>query len=98
MLPVSAASIALPRHRLPADVAPTKTFRPFDAIDRLVGALLRLRHGLSSGADVEHPSAIGENSCPVGFGAGMEYFDALDRGGVIEAFDHGTLAVIAGIA
>src|ERR1700686_2959489 len=39
--------LTLPLHRLPADVAPAKTFRPFDAIDRRIGARLRFRNALA---------------------------------------------------
>ena len=31
----------LPLHRLPADVAAAEAVRPFDAVDRLIGAALR---------------------------------------------------------
>ena len=41
--PGSTASFALPRNRLPADVAATEPFRPFDAVDRGIGASLGLR-------------------------------------------------------
>src|SRR3954451_11155194 len=51
----------LPLHRLPADVAAAEAFGPLDAIDRLIGAALRLGDGLAHRADIEHASAIGEN-------------------------------------
>ena len=51
----------LPLHRLPADVAAAEAFGPIDAVDRLIGALLRFGDGLAGGADVQHAAAIGEN-------------------------------------
>src|SRR5580692_4828103 len=97
MLPGSAASIALPRHRLPADVAAAETLGPVDAVDRPVGALSRFGNSCSGRADVQHAPAIGENFPAVSLGAGMKYLDAFDLGGIIETFDHRALAVIAGI-
>src|ERR1700679_4189411 len=47
--------------RLPADIAPAKSLRPFDPVDRGIGTLPRLHHGLAGGADIEHAAAIGEN-------------------------------------
>src|ERR1700722_7938495 len=46
--------------RLPADIASAESFRPFDPIDRGIGALPRFHHGLARGTDVEHAAAIGE--------------------------------------
>ena len=37
----------LPLHCLPADVAAAETFRPADAINRLIGASLRLGNSLA---------------------------------------------------
>ena len=85
-------------HRLPADVAAAKSFRPLDAIDRLIGAALRFGDGLADRADIQHAPAIGENGAVLCDRAGVEDFDALDFGCVVEPFDRGALVVIAGIA
>src|SRR4051794_35675107 len=56
------SDFGLPRFpRLPADIAAAKTFRPANAVDRLVGARLRLRHGCPKRAHIEHAAAIGED-------------------------------------
>src|SRR4051794_39602455 len=83
---------------LPADVAATKAFRPFDAIDRRISPALCLGDVLSCRADVEHAPAIGNNLSVLQHCARMEYLDALDFGGFIETANDGALAVIAGIA
>src|SRR4029453_18649378 len=85
-------------HRLPGDVAAAETIRPFDAVDSLVGTLLRLQHRLPDRADVQDTPAIGENGAVLCHRAGMEDLDALDSSGVIESVDARALVVIAGIA
>ena len=85
-------------HRLPADIAAAEAFRPFDAIDGLIGAPLRLQHGLARRADVQHAAAIGENGAVLRHRAGVKDLDALDFGGVIEPVDARALLVVAGIA
>src|ERR1043166_472035 len=88
----------LPLHRLRADVAAAKAFRPADAIDRFVGAALRVCQGLAPRANIQHAAAIGENLSILRHRAGMKYLDTFDLRGLIEAFDHRALAVSAGIA
>src|SRR2546430_3227502 len=90
-------SSLLPRHRLPADVAAAKAFRPVDAVHRLIGAGLRFRHRLAQRADVQHAPAIGDDAAVFRRRAGVEDFDALDRSGLLETAHDGPLAVIAGI-
>ena len=63
-----------------------------------IGAPLRFAHGLARRADVQHAPAIGENFSVLRIRAGMENLDALDLGGVIEAFDHRAPGVVAWIA
>src|SRR3954464_14479229 len=87
----------LPLHRLPADVAAAKTFRPSDAIHRLISAALRLGDGFAGGADVQHAPAIGENPAVLRHRAGVEDLDALDLGGFIQSLDARALPVIARI-
>src|ERR1700736_4734625 len=85
----------LPLHRLPADVAAAKAFRPLDAVDRLVSPALRFRDALARGADVHHAPAIGQNMSVLRDRAGVEDLDALDFGGLIEVVDAGAFCVIA---
>ena len=79
------AASALPRQRLPADVAAAKAFRPFDAVDGLIGALLRLRYCLAHSANVQHAATAGENFSVFRDRSGMKDFDAFDFCGLIEA-------------
>src|SRR5262245_20253260 len=95
---MTALSSLLPLHRLPADVAAAKAFRPFDAVDGLVGTALRLRHILAERADVEHAASIGDDAAILHRRAGVKNLDALDLRGFIEPFNHRAFAVIAGIA
>src|SRR5882757_3473483 len=88
----------LPRHRLPADVAAAKAFRPTDTVDRLIGAILRLRHRLAERADIQHPPAVGDDAAVLRCRAGVKNLDAIDLGSLVEAADDGALAVVAGIA
>src|SRR5262249_60514434 len=87
-----------PRPGAPADVAAAEAVGPADAVDRLVGARLRLRHRAAAGADIEHTAAIGHDAAALLFRAGVKDFHALDLGGVVEPFDHRALAIGAGIA
>ncbi len=89
---VNGIMIALPFHRLPADVAAAEAFRPVDAVDRLIGALLRFGDGLAGRADVQHAAAIGEDVAVLRNRAGVEDLDALDLGGVVEPLDARALA------
>src|ERR1700731_693934 len=84
--------------RLPADIAPAESFRPFDPIDRGIGTLPRLHHGLARGADIEHAAAIGKTCAVLGDGAGLEDFDPLDLRRFAQSLDAGSLGVFAGIA
>src|ERR1700710_999916 len=88
----------LPRHRLPADVAAAKTFRPSDLVDRRIGALLGFGDCLADSANVEHTSAIAENVRSIGLGAGMKDLDAFDLRRLVQALDEKTLAVVAGVS
>src|SRR5579872_4281214 len=81
------ASAGLALDSAPADVVAAEALGPADARDSLVGARLRLQHVNAERADIEHPTAIGEDFAAFGLGAGMEDFDALDRGRVVEALD-----------
>ena len=85
-------------HRLPGDVAAAEAVRPLDAVDRLIGARLRLAHVPAHGTDIQHAAAIGENGTILCHRAGVEDLDALDLRGVIEPLDPRALAVVAGIA
>src|SRR5664280_891432 len=85
-------------HRLPADITAAEAIRPFDAVDRGIGALLRLAHGLAACADIQHATAVRENAPAVGFGPGMENFHTLDLRRRVEPFDQRTLGVIPRIA
>src|SRR5262245_22854858 len=71
---------------LPADVAAAEAAGPADAVDRRIGALLRLRDRLAERADVEHAAAVGEDAVAVRAGACVENLDAFDLRGVVEAF------------
>src|SRR5829696_4244203 len=73
--------------RLRSDVTTAESVRPFDAIDRRIGASLRLRDGLSCGADVQHASAIGNDVPVLQDRGGVEDFDAFDRCGVVKPLD-----------
>src|ERR1700753_3583501 len=88
----------LPLHRLPADIAAAKAFRPIDLVDRLIGALLCLEDGLAGCANVQHAAAIGENLSVLRHRAGVENLDAFDLGGLAESINYRALAVVAGIA
>src|SRR4029079_13498422 len=90
-------SLLLPLHRPPADVSSAEAIRPFDAVDRRIGARLRLAHGLTPRADIKDAPAIGENLSVLGFRAGVEDLDALDLGGRFQAFDDRALVVVAGV-
>src|ERR1700684_2582515 len=70
---------------LPADIAPAKSLRPFDPVDRGIGALPRLHHGLARGANVKHAATIGENGAIFGHCVGLEDFDVIDLRRVIQA-------------
>src|SRR5579872_4060583 len=59
-------------NRLPADIAPAKTLRPFYPIDRRISALPRFHDGLTGGADVEHAAAIGDELAIPHQRAGLE--------------------------
>src|SRR6202045_3142515 len=85
-------------HCLPANIAPAETFRPFDPVDRRVGALPRLYHRLARSRDVEHAAAIGENSAVPGDRASLEDFDALDLRRLFQPLDAAPLGIVAGIA
>jgi hypothetical protein len=50
--------LALPRHRLPADIAPTKTFGPVDQADGFIGTALDLAEGLGGGWDIEQKASV----------------------------------------
>src|SRR5438128_12229711 len=95
--PAHDALLFLPLHRLPADVAAAKAFRPADAIHRHVSAALRLGDGVAGSADVEHASAIGENLAVLRHRAGVEDLDALDLGRLVEALDHRAFIIVTGI-
>src|SRR4029453_17998687 len=88
---------AFPFHRLPADVAAAKAFRPSDAVEPLIGATLRFGDGLACRADIQHAPAIGQNISVLRYRTGVEDFHALDLGGLIETLDAGAFRVIAGI-
>src|SRR5664280_3575208 len=85
-------------HRLPADITAAEAIRPFDAIDRGIGALLRLAHRFTARAHIKHAAAVRENAAAVGFGPGMENFHTLDLRGRVEPFDQRTFGVIPRIA
>src|SRR5438552_2200702 len=89
---------ALARHRPEADVAPAESVRPADAVDRRIGARLRLADGLAERRHVENTAAVGEDPAAFRPGAGVEDLDALHLGGIIEPRDHRALGVAAGIA
>src|SRR5262249_35555752 len=95
---MTALSALFPLHGLPADVPAAKAFRPFDAVDGLIGALLRFRHGLAERADVEPAAAIGDDAAVFHGRAGVEDLDAFDLCSLIEPLDHRSLAIVAGIA
>src|SRR5439155_16039316 len=85
-------------HRLPADVAAAKAIRPLDAVDRLIGALLRFRDGLACRADIQHAAAIGQNMSVLRYRAGVEDFHALDTCVLVEGLDTGDYCVSSWIA
>src|SRR6185312_7607680 len=91
-------NLLLPLHRAPGDIAAAEAVRPFDLIDRLIGARLRPAHGSTGGADIEHPAAIGEDARAVRHRAGVEDLDAFDLRGRIETLDRRALGVLARIA
>src|ERR1035437_3683355 len=84
-------------HRLPADITAAEAVRPFNAVDRGVGALLRLAHGLAACADIQHATAVRENAPAVGFGPGVENFHALDLRRRVEPFDRRAFFVSTGV-
>src|SRR5262245_24309389 len=89
---------ALACDRPEADVATAEAIRPADAIDRGVGARLRLGDGLANGADVEHTPAIGEDLTALRLGAGVKDLDPVDLRRLLEALNHRVLGVAAWIA
>src|SRR5262245_8535018 len=93
--PLSALGL-LRFHRLPADVAAAEAVGPVDAVDGLIGAALRFRHGLAERADIEHAAAIGEDRTVLGDGAGMEDLDGVDLRRLIEPVDARALLIVAG--
>src|SRR5262249_51973492 len=94
---LSRAGGTFTRDRAKADVAAAEAVRPPDAVDRRIGARLRLRDRPAERADVEHTPAIGDDVAALGLGAGVENLDTFDRCGRVEAFDHRTPGVAAGV-
>jgi hypothetical protein len=89
-------SAALPLNRAEADVATAEAVGPYDAIDRLVGARLRLRNRLARGADIQHAPAIGEDATALLLRSGLENLHALDLGRGVEPFNGRPLCIVAG--
>src|SRR5690606_4158507 len=90
-------AFSLTRHRAPADVTAAKSFRPTDAIDCLIGALLRLRDGCPRRGDTKHAPAIGQHRIAIGFGASVKHLDAFDFGRLIKPLDTRAFGIVAGI-
>src|SRR5579871_3623215 len=87
----------LPLNRAPADVAPAKSFRPVDQVDRAIRTFARITYGLAHRANVQHAAAIGDDVTAAAPGAGVKDLDVLDCPGLVETLDDRALAVVAGI-
>src|SRR5579872_4173650 len=84
--------------RPPADVAAAETLGPIDAVDRRVGAALRLGHGPAARHHVEDAAAVGDEAAVLAPCPGVEDRHQRIRGGGLEAADLGAAPGLAGIA
>src|SRR5919108_2269235 len=88
----------LPFDRAKTDGAAAEPVRPANAVDRAIGARLRLGDALAQRADVEHAPAIGEHAAALGFGAGVENFHPFHLARFPQTFNPRALRPAAGIA
>src|SRR5690606_6032956 len=80
-----------------ADIVAVEHAVPANLLGQAVGLLLGIGDAGTDGGGAQHAAAGGDDLAVLQCGAGVEHL-AVELGGVIQAFDHVTLGVVARVA